>query len=346
MSTVRKIRQGMAVVLGTAFLLSGCSQIYKTGANIGLRFTENHLVPPIVAMEDAQMVCESGTSLSPLIMSLQGLGADPTKLAVLLYAGSALCAEEQSLEHELRYLRAAKTGAIEEAQDARIAQKRWAEIASRRQYTAYQMFAEKWERDYKIKLGDQCPSMKTDFDQLIYMMGSITGLQAVINDIASGGAVNVPKDIAAVVDRSMECLDNEKFWGTPLSVRAAIWTLLPGASEGKPDPFRTMQDMTKMGERHGVRLPHAIYAIAAQATGEDERIRDALRAYGRSVDEKMAVNPKYQLLDGFGRVLVQGIADRYWTENTGTRTPDNGYTRFWDESAPVEDLGIDLDDLL
>lgn len=212
MSTVRKIRQGMAVVLGATFLLSGCSQILKQGANIGIRFTENRLVPPIVAMEDAQMVCESGTALTPLILSLQNLGADPTKLAVLLQAGSAICAENEALENELRYLRAAKAGAIEEAQDARITQKRWAEIAARRQYSAYQMFVEKWERDYRIKLGDQCPSMKTDFDKLIYMMGLVTGLQAVINDIAAQGAVNVPKDIAAVVDRGMECLDNEKFW--------------------------------------------------------------------------------------------------------------------------------------
>ena len=346
MSTVRKIRQGMAVVLGATFLLSGCSQIFKTGANIGIRFTENHLVPPIVAMEDSQMVCESGTALTPLILSLQNLGADPTKLAVLLQAGSAICAENEALEHELRYLRAAKVGATEEAQDARIAQKRWAEVAARRQYSAYQMFAEKWERDYRIKLGDQCPSMKTDFDKLIYMMGLVSGLQAVVNDIASQGAVNVPKDIAAVVDRGMECLDNEKFWGTPLAVRAAIWTLLPGASEGKPDPFRTMQDMTKVGERNGVRLPHAIYALAAQATGDQARIRDALRLYGKSLEAKMPVNPEYRLLDGIGRQLVQGISDRYWTENTGMRTPDTGYLRFWDEKEETEDIGINLDDLM
>jgi hypothetical protein len=345
MSTVRTLRQGMVVMASTVMLLSGCSQIYKTGANLALRFTENHFVPPIVAMDDTQMICESGTALTPLIVGTQALGADPTKMAVLLYAGAGLCAEKEALEQELQYLRAARDGKVESAQDARIAQKRWAEVAARRQFAGYQMFAEKWERDYKIKLGDQCPSMKTDLDKTIYLLGMVSGLQAVTNDINAQGAVNVPKDIAAVVERGMKCLDNEKFWGTPLAIRAAIWTLLPGASDGKPDPFQTMKDATRIGERTGVRLPHAIYALAAQATGKDDLIRDALRTYGNSIDQKMPINPKYRLFDAMGGELVMGISDRYWTEKTGTRTPDGGLTRFWDEKA-TNDLGIDIDDLI
>ncbi|MEY4515882.1 MAG: hypothetical protein RL180_228 [Pseudomonadota bacterium] len=345
MSTVRKLRQGVVVLASTVFLLSGCSQIYKTGANLALRFTENHFVPPIVAMDDTQMVCESGTALTPLIVSTQALGADPTKMAVLLYAGAGLCAEKKALEQELEYLRSARDGKVEVAQDARIAQKRWAEIAARRQFAGYQMFAEKWERDYKIKLGDQCPTMRTDLDKTIYLLGMVSGLQAVTNDINAQGAVNVPKDIAAVVERGMKCLDNEKFWGTPMAIRAAIWTLLPGASEGKPDPFQTMKDATRIGERTGVRLPHAIYALAAQATGKDELIRDALRTYGNSIEQKMPVNPKYRLFDAMGGELVMGISDRYWTEKTGTRTPDGGLLRFWDEKA-TDDSGINVDDLI
>lgn len=345
MSTVRTLRQGMVVMASTVMLLSGCSQIYKTGANLALRFTENHFVPPIVAMDDTQMICESGTALTPLIVGTQALGADPTKMAVLLYAGAGLCAEKEALEQELQYLRAARDGKVESAQDARIAQKRWAEVAARRQFVGYQMFAEKWERDYKIKLGDQCPSMKTDLDKTIYLLGMVSGLQAVTNDINAQGAVNVPKDIAAVVERGMKCLDNEKFWGTPMAIRAAIWTLLPGASDGKPDPFQTMKDATRIGERTGVRLPHAIYALAAQATGKDDLIRDALRTYGNSIDQKMPINPKYRLFDAMGGELVMGISDRYWTEKTGTRTPDGGLTRFWDEKV-TNDLGIDIDDLI
>jgi hypothetical protein len=288
------------------------------------------------------MVCVSGTSLLPAILATSAMGADATKMSVLLYVGSASCAEDTALEHELGYMRASRAGHIEEAQDQRIAQKRWAAIAARRQYAAYQAFQEKWERDYHIKLGEQCPSMKTDLDKTIYLLGMVAGLQAVTNDIASQGAVNVPKDIAAVTERGMKCLDNEQFWGAPLAIRAAVWVLLPGAGEGKPDPWQTMKDSTRLGERKGVRLAHAIYALAAQATGKDDLIRDALRTYGHSVDQNMPVNPKYKLFDAMGGHQVWGIADRYWTDKTGKSAPEDGLTKFWDESdvdtAKVDDL--------
>ncbi|MFX7194157.1 hypothetical protein ABTI46_20285, partial [Acinetobacter baumannii] len=86
--------------------------------------------------------------------------------------------------------------------------------------------------------------------------------------INSGGSVNVPKDIAAIVERGMVCLDNQKFWGAPNATRAVIWTLLPGANEGKPDPYETLKQSVQIGEQKGVRLSHALYAVAAQASGD------------------------------------------------------------------------------
>ena len=77
------------------------------------------------------------------------------------------------------------------------------------------------------------------------------------------------------------------------------------------EAFQTMKDATRIGERTGVRLPHAIYALAAQATGKDELIRDALRTYGKSVEDNMPVNPKYRLFDPIEGELVYSISDRY-----------------------------------
>lgn len=73
--------------------------------------------------------------------------------------------------------------------------------------------------------------MNSDIEQTVYLLGMLSGLQAMTNDINSGGAVQVPKDIAAVVERGMTCLDNTKFWGAPNATRAVIWTLLPGAGD-------------------------------------------------------------------------------------------------------------------
>jgi hypothetical protein len=74
MSQVQKIGQGVAVVALTSLLFSGCSQVVKTGANVALGFSEKHIVPPILAMEDAEMVCNSGNALTPAIMSTKEVG--------------------------------------------------------------------------------------------------------------------------------------------------------------------------------------------------------------------------------------------------------------------------------
>ncbi|MBH8464115.1 hypothetical protein, partial [Klebsiella pneumoniae] len=78
MSKVQKICQGLAVSFLAASVLSGCSYVVKSGANVALGFTEKHVVPPILAMQDAEMVCNTGSALTPAIMSTKGMGADPT----------------------------------------------------------------------------------------------------------------------------------------------------------------------------------------------------------------------------------------------------------------------------
>ncbi|MGX5700882.1 hypothetical protein ACWKWF_15080 [Acinetobacter kookii] len=341
MSQVQKICQGMAVIIITSSLLSGCSQVVKSGANIALGFSEKHIVPPILAMDDADMACNSGNALTPAIMSTKDMGADPTRIAVLLYASSGICAENQALEAELDYLRASKAGRVSEAQDARIQQKRWAAIAAQRQYAGYQLLEKRWATKYNKALGEGCPKMKSDLDQTVYLMGMISGLQAMTNDINSGGAVHVPKDIAAIVERGMVCLDNAKFWGAPEAARAVIWTLLPGAGDGKPDPYQTLKQSVQLGEQKGVRLSHALYAVAAQASGDDAKIRDALKTFATARSEEKPVNPQFRLVDSMAQNMVQGISDRYWTEHTGIRSGEDGMQRFWDD----QDSSAELDDL-
>ncbi|ENV81386.1 hypothetical protein F941_02944 [Acinetobacter bouvetii DSM 14964 = CIP 107468] len=338
MSSVQKIGQGMAAIVITTTLLSGCSQVVKTGANVALGFTENHIVPPILAMDDAEMVCNSGNSLTPAIMATKDMGADPTRVAVLMYSAAGICAEQKALDSELRYLRASKANQVSEAQDARIEQKRWAALAAQRQYTGYQLFQNRYEKKYKKALGESCPKMNSDIEQTVYLLGLLSGLQSMTNDINSGGAVNVPKDIAAVVERGMTCLNNEKFWGAPEATRAVIWTLLPGAGDGKPDPYQTLKQSTQIGEKKGVRLSHAMYAVAAQASGDDAKIRDALKTFAQARSDEKPVNPQFKLIDSMAASMVKGISDRYWTEHTGVRTADDGMEQFWDESGNSSDL--------
>ncbi|ANF82556.1 hypothetical protein A3K93_10390 [Acinetobacter sp. NCu2D-2] len=338
MSSVQKICQGVAAIAITTTVLTGCSQVIKTGANVALGFTEKHIVPPILAMDDAEMVCNSGNSLTPAIMATKDMGADPTRVAVLMYSAAGICAEQKALDAELRYMRASKDHKVAEAQDARVEQKRWAALAAQRQYTGYQLFQTRYEKKYKKPLGDSCPRMNSDIEQTVYLLGMLSGLQAMTNDINSGGAVQVPKDIAAVVERGMVCLDNTKFWGAPNATRAVIWTLLPGAGDGKPDPYQTLKQSTQIGEQKGVRLSHALYAVAAQASGDDAKIRDALRTFSQARSEEKPINPQFKLIDSMAASMVHGIADRYWTENTGVRSTDEGLERFWDDTEDSSDL--------
>jgi hypothetical protein len=162
-------------VIGTQTLLSGCSQVVKGGAHIALSFSESYIVPPILKIDDAPMACASGEAMTPLILATQGMGADPAKMAVFMYVSAGLCAEERALENELRYLRASRANMIEEAQDARINQKRWAAVAARRQQEAYNRFVERFEKEFKFKIGGTCPTLREDFDKIVYLVGYNVG---------------------------------------------------------------------------------------------------------------------------------------------------------------------------
>ena len=334
----------ISVFLTGTILLSGCSQIKKTGANIALRFTENNMILPLFKLDDVGMGCAAGESLTPLMMATQGLKADPNEIGVILYASAGLCAEQRALDYELRYMRSARANLIDDAQDARIMQKREAELAARRQYEGFKHLEAYFEGVKKAPIGTKCPKFKRDFDELVYMLGLITGVQAMVNDIAAQQSVGVPKDIAAKVERAMQCLDNTKWWGAPMATRATIWTLLPGAGEGKGDPWETIKQNMRTGERGGVRLAHAMYAMAAQAKGDEALMRDALRAFAAT--QEAASNPDYRLIDKMAYQIVQNVSDRYWTEKTGSRTPLGSIGKFWDDKVEQKDDGVEIDDLL
>ncbi len=113
---------------------------------------------------------------------------------------------------------------------------------------------------------------------------------------------------------------------------------MPGAGEGKPDPYQTLKQSTQIGEQKGVRLSHALYAVAAQASGDDAKIRDALKTFADARSDEKPINPQFKLIDSMASMMVGGIADRYWTEHTGVRSADDGMQRFWDESDNASEL--------
>lgn len=343
MSGLRQLRLGFAsIIIGSSVLLSACDPIAFI-SNQALRFVEKKLVPPLLKDNDVRMACQSGVATAPLIMATENLGADANQLGTLLYTTAGLCAELDATEAELRYMRSARAGNVEEAQDARIAQKRFAELAARRQLIAYHRFVTYYEKRYDIKIGEQCTDFYKDFDEFVYMLGLITGLQAVLNDIVAQQVVGVPLDIAAKAERAFTCLDNKKWWGVPLAARAVVWNVLPGADEGK-DPWGAMNASMQIGEASGVRLPHAMYALSAAGKDDSARIRDAIRRFA-NVKEGFKANPDYRLVDSMAALVVMTLSDRLWTEGAGTRTPPGMLGKFWDEKVERAE-GVDISDLL
>ena len=327
-----------AVLLGAALLvLQGCGIVYKSTGDVLMGFGRSEMLPHMMADDDTRIACAAGEAQTPLLMSFERVGSNPDKLAVLMYVTAASCTEELALEQELRYLRAVKQGNVSDAQDARILQKRYAAISAKRQLESYNrlMAAFKYPKD------GECPKLKKEFDQLVWMIGMVGGVQALMNDGIADGSVGVPRDIAAKVERGVTCLNNDEWWGAPRGIRASIWSILPMIAPANAQPWEELQKAADTGFRNGVRLGSAMYAMAAYSKGDDAHLRKAIRDFAKSDN----VDPEYRMIDTMAATIIGSISDRMWTEATGRRTPLGGLGTFWDDAAKSQST-INIDDLL
>lgn len=327
------------LAVGALAVTTGCSMAYKIAGGQIMRFGEKEMVPYLLAYDDTPMACAAGEALTPLLMTFEAVGSDPNQLAIMVFTAAGLCAEADALKEELRYLRAVQQQNIPEAQDARISQKRSHELASRRQYIAYQRFVQHYGEMPKGK----CPkNLDNDFDELMYIVGILAGVQAVLNDTQSDQAVNVPRDIAAKVERMAVCVDSKKWWGVPQGLRAALWSILPMLAPEGAKPMETLAQVAKQGERSGVRLGHAIWGLVALGNGDKALAKNIIRDFANA-GRTTKTDPNFKMLDAMAVQMVLAMSDRLWTEATGTRTPMGGLGTFWDDKP--KSAG-NIDDLL
>lgn len=335
----RWVRALIAIVsVGAIALLQGCS-IYRIAGNQVIKFSKNEMVPYLLTHDDTQMACAAGEALTPLLMTFEAVGSDPNQMAIIIYTASGMCAESEALTNELRSMRATKQQNIAEAQDARIAQKRWHELAARRQYVAYQRFLKFYGEPAQ---GECSKELDDDIDQLMYLVGLIAGLQSVLNDTQSGQAVGVPRDIAAKVERMAACVDNDKWWGVPQGIRAALWNILPTLGPSDAKPMELLAQSARQGAERGVRIGHALWALSAQGKGNTALAKNIIRDF-TAARRTVNVDPKHRMLDAMAEQMIVAMSDRLWTEATGTRTPIGGLGSFWDDKP--KSTG-NIDDLL
>ena len=334
------------VLLTLMTLLGGCSmirhQMYATSGSVMQGLAKEHTTPYMLQQSDVGMSCAMSESNTPLMMSFGRVTDEPDQLGVMMYLSAAGCAEGRARELGLEYEQHMRNRRTDAARDARFAAQRQYRVAAKRFHAA-------WKRmnAYYGDVGNsECPTdkLETETGQFMYLAGLVSGLQAMSAQVKAGGQVGVPNNIGARVARGTECLDNKRWWGTPNAMQAAIWTMLPSAAPEDAQPFKRLEDASRMGEKAGVRLAHVFHAVAALNADDEALVRKVIRRHGRAIKNKPAAED-WAMLDETATQHIRAISDRMWTRATGHRTPTGRLGEFWDDPESESET-IDLNELM
>jgi len=318
--------------------LPGCrGMLYRQTGKVMSGYAEEHMVPQLMGDADVDMVCETGVSMGAFLLSFKRVVAVPEQVGAVTMLSAAMCAEFKAWEEELRGLRAIREGRSAEASDARISEKRAHAVAASRFLRAYQLTSSAYG-----PIGEGCPSLGEQ-DGVFYLLGLSSGLLAVIHDRAAAGVVGVPMDIPARVTRASVCLDNERFWGVPLALQAAIWISVPGKTPANTDPWAVLESAAVRGEAAGVRLARAFQVQAASTVGNEAMIEKAIAAHAASLEATPA-HQEWRLLDAYATFLIRHESDRIWTRSEGHRTEQGSLGTFPRAAELPGDGSSDSDD--
>lgn len=322
-----------------SLLLSGCALVYKGTGNTLISYAEDEGIPYLLKTDDVNFSCSMVESFAPFLLSFSQVSSPPDHLAILFYLMAGSCTEFKAWDEELRYLRAIYNKNPIEAQDARIAQQRFLSEAAQRQLTGYHYLSLAYSEP-----GAECPLLEEEIDQLYWLMGLISGLQAVLNDISSAGNVQVPLDIAAKIGRAAVCLNNEKWWSIPQAIQATIWITIPGNTPLDKDPAQILDNALQTGLQQGVTISHVMAAQVNFGLGNRAKVKQIIRDFSKP-RQATATSQIYKLLNQMANRQIQQISDRLWTEATGARTPIGKLGSFWDD--PVQHIDtIEIDEIL
>ena len=342
--TARRFRNLVAAGTASA-ILSGCGAVnhmmYKTTGDVMQGFSRDHTVPFLMESDDLAMGCAMSEATAPLLMSFGRVTREPDQLAVMLYLSAGGCADEQAREYELEALAAMHAMNGNAAEDAMIRQKRAHTVAARRYYKAWQHH----NAQYGNPADGECPDFDDDMDEFIYMAGLLSGLQALNAQIQSTSSIGVPANIGSIAARATSCLENDKWWGAPMALRATVWAMIPGAQPEGEDAFERLEIADAQGEEAGVRLAHVFHAIAALNRGDEAMVREVIRDHAESL-ERTPASEDWRFVDAMATNMIVAVSDRLWVENTGHRTPLGQLGTFWDDNKQEDIETMDLDDLL
>lgn len=332
---------------GALILLAGCSAnpIYTTTGVVLSNYSEGEATPYVLQMSDPKMACALGEGIDPLLYSFSRVTDAPDSTGSLLMLLAGNCAEYKAWEAELAYLRADYQGNVEAAKDAREEAKRLNALTAKRRYASFQRAMAAYEFDPSVE-PVECPFLFSEQDELTFLLGLLTGMQAIVNDANSGAMAGVPKNIAPQAERAATCLDNEKWGGMPNAIRALVWLLLPDTRPAlSPDPWQVLEHSTELGVEKGMRVPHALQAVAAETFGRPEKLEEAIASFVEA-NATIDVWDEYRLVDEVAAGVIRFSSDKHWSANYGYRTPQTYFGKMSPERETENVETMSLDGLL
>ena len=319
MTSLQKIVLRTSLALVATLVLGACSKDRLVGN--GLRtYTIDHALPMILQVDDVPMICHANDGFTPIIKAFTRFKVETDMMLAFGYAGSSICTENQAVEKELWSSLAEKQGWPDVAIDARIAQ----QLLNRDHTVSY------FKKQHNYEFGEgKCPKLTQEVEELLLFVGATSALQGLNNDVSSGRLVNVDMGIPPKVVKAMDCLDNNKWWGFPQSIRAALTIILPESPAIEAEAWKALQQNSALGVQQGMRVGYATYAVIAAIKGRDDYLRLALKGFESVTPDK--INKDYLLLDTIAEQQVRHLANRFWMRLEGRRAPTEGYSQFLDE---------------
>ena len=171
--------------------------------------------------------------------------------------------------------------------------------------------------------------------------GIASGALALLHDFNSEKVVGISLDVPVKIELAAQCFDNDAWWGLPTALRAAIWLSIPGSGPEGIEPLAAMEESARIGDKQGVALARAMFAMMAENVGDEDA---KCRALAGITPDGMS-NGDYALLNAYARQMMTHQADLAWTRKLGYRAP------FQNISCPQETPDVsmsesDLDDIL
>ena len=158
-------------------------------------YTVMKVVPAGMSQPDLGKACRLGEGLNSVLLSM----VNPAPIVVIADTTAALCEEFDAWEAEIEIERAKKNMPLGEYRIAGLRMQSRADRAHGRAARRYYClsYTERAFGSIGLENNDgsiRCPYIELE-DEVVYVVGMVSGVLSVLHDRASGGAVGIPVDL-------------------------------------------------------------------------------------------------------------------------------------------------------